>query len=135
MGGLNEIVAFIGGLLLAVQVWRWFSALALLIFSPFGFVASLIGGTSHSKQGQKSIWRPFSWARSGMAILIIGFSLLLVAPLLLVSLAGFLITAIDRRLNQYTKQRIKQNRDYPKRDLNAYSISRDTETRMRLFGF
>ena len=116
---MPEILAFIGGLLLAVQVWRWFGALALLIFSPFAFIASLFGGSSNSRRSQKLTWRPFGWARSAIAIFIIGLSLLLVLPLLVFSLAAFSITTIDKRLNQYTKQRIKQNRSWLEKGLNA----------------
>ncbi len=120
---MAEILAFIGSLLLAVQVWRWFASLAFLLFAPFGSMASLITGSQLTAGGRKQTRRPYIrialWARTIAAIVVVLVPLPMVLPLLLAALIAFFITMVDRRLNQYVNSRILTNRLWLGKGLNV----------------
>ena len=115
---MDDILALVGGLLLAVQVWKWFSALALLVFGPFAALARHIIGSKNRATRRGGLLRWPHWPRTAIAVIVMIIPLPIIAPLLLVSLIAFWVTLLDRMLNQRIKKNVTANKDWVVKGLN-----------------
>lgn len=115
--------------MLAVQVWRWLGAVALLLFTPFAAFAALVSGSNPSTRRRKGSpaepvhiplgRRVIRTARGGSAavVALVGFAL--VSPLLFATGIAFVITVADKKLSQIVSHRVRNNRLWVRRGLNA----------------
>ena len=116
---MAEILAFLGGLLLAVQVAKWFSALALVIITPFLAISKLIAGeivpvNSRASWLQRSKRRS-RWTCSIPFPLVPFFSVLV---LLALGFVAWLISMLDRRLDTMLVNHSREHKEMMKKELN-----------------